>query len=383
MRAPNRTRTGTRTGTRGQPVVALALVMTSWVAARAMLLQADVPADLVPQVDRGSFAQAVPLSPAKAPAASLVSPVDAPEWHPPIAAPATDRPPAAPSFQPPPTAARMAPPPTPPALVPVRTAGGSLSLWMAAVARLPLPPFGDGAAPAPLAAPFPVRSREVTAPGRRWSADGWVMLRRGGNQALGPGPVGSTYGASQAGAVLRYRLAPSSPHRPTAFLRATAALNRSHDREAALGISARPLAGVPVTLAAEARLTDDRSRLQVRPAIAMITELPPFTLPLGIRGEAYLQAGYVAGKGATAFADGQVRADRRVLALGRAELRAGGGAWGGIQDGASRLDVGPSATVGLPLGRDVSARLGLDWRFRVAGTAAPESGPAITLSAGF
>lgn len=378
MRAPNRARTGTR----GQPVVALALVMTSWVAARAILLQADVPQDLVPQVDRVSFVQTVPLTPEKAASASPVRLTDAPEWQPPIAPPAPSQQITAPASQQPPAGAAMALPP-PPAQVPVRTAGGSLSLWMAAVARLPLPPFGDAAAPAPLAAPFPVRARDVTAPGRRWSADGWVMLRRGGNASLGPGPVGSTYGASQTGAVLRYRLAPASQHRPTAFLRATAALNRSHDREAALGLSARPLAGVPVTLAAEARLSDDRARLQVRPAIALITELPPIALPLGIRGEAYLQAGYVAGKGATAFADGQVRADRRVLALGRAELRAGAGAWGGIQDGASRLDVGPSATVGVPLGRDVSARLGVDWRFRVAGTAAPESGPAITLSAGF
>jgi hypothetical protein len=35
------------------------------------------------------------------------------------------------------------------------------------------------------------------------------------------------------------------------------------------------------------------------------------------------------------------------------------------------------------LGDRAGARLGVDWRFRVAGDAAPSSGPAVTLSAGF
>ena len=50
---------------------------------------------------------------------------------------------------------------------------------------------------------------------------------------------------------------------------------------------------------------------------------------------------------------------------------------------ASRLDVGPTATVGWPLGPTGAARLGVDWRFRVRGNAIPASGPAVTLSAGF
>jgi len=61
----------------------------------------------------------------------------------------------------------------------------------------------------------------------------------------------------------------------------------------------------------------------------------------------------------------------------------GGGVWGGAQKGAARLDIGPSATMTIGLGESAAARLGLDWRFRVAGDAAPASGPALTLSAGF
>jgi hypothetical protein len=111
--------------------------------------------------------------------------------------------------------------------------------------------------------------------------------------------------------------------------------------------------------------------------------MSPVDLPLRARAEFYGQAGYVGGNFASAFADGQVRVDRRVLQLGRGELRAGGGAWGGAQKGASRLDVGPTATLGMPVGDSAGARLGLDWRFRVAGNATPTSGPALTLSAGF
>lgn len=206
-------------------------------------------------------------------------------------------------------------------------------------------------------------------------------MRRGGGAAnLGPG-VG-TYGASQAGAVLRYRLAPGTPYRPTAYFRASAALGGPLEREAAAGLSARPIEGLPVFVAIEGRVGQFGRRTLVRPAVMAVTELPPVALPLDARGEFYLQAGYVGGVGATAFVDGQIRADRRVVALGALELRAGGGVWGGMQRGAERLDIGPSATVAIAHG-PASARVAFDWRFRVAGSAEPSSGPALTISAGF
>ena len=71
-----------------------------------------------------------------------------------------------------------------------------------------------------------------------------------------------------------------------------------------------------------------------------------------------------------------------MLAIGPIQLRLGAGAWGGAQQGASRMDIGPSASVGLA-GGHTSARIAVDWRFRVAGDAAPSSGPALTVAAGF
>jgi hypothetical protein len=101
-----------------------------------------------------------------------------------------------------------------------------------------------------------------------------------------------------------------------------------------------------------------------------------------MRGEGYAQAGYVGGRFATAFVDGQARIDRLVARLGKSEVRAGAGVWGGAQKHAARLDVGPSATASFRLG-ETQSRVALDYRVRIAGDAAPKSGPALTISAGF
>jgi hypothetical protein len=134
---------------------------------------------------------------------------------------------------------------------------------------------------------------------------------------------------------------------------------------------------------AELRLSDQAGATRLRPAALLVTELQPIVLAHEARAEFYGQAGYVGGREATLFADGQARIDRHIVQIGRAELRGGAGAWAGAQKGAARLDAGPSAVLGVPVGERGSARLGLDWRMRVAGDARPGSGLALTLSAGF
>jgi len=266
--------------------------------------------------------------------------------------------------------------------VPVRVAVAHQMLWMAAVSRMPLPMdlFANVSEGRP-ASPYP--SGSGTSGARRWSADSWLLLRRGGNVSLASGLLPATYGASQMGAVLRYRLAPRSGHRPAAYLRTTAALNGSKEKEAVFGVSARPIASFPLAVAAEVRAADRPESRQVRPAVLAWTEIAPFELPFGTSGEFYAQGGYVGGKFKTPFADGQLRVDRSLTRFGRGDLRAGGGAWAGAQKGASRVDVGPTATMGMPISGSASARVGVDWRFRVTGNAEPKSGPAFTVSAGF
>jgi hypothetical protein len=255
-------------------------------------------------------------------------------------------------------------------------------LWMAAMAELPSPQalLGGAEMDKLIATGLPqARAQEP----RRWSGDGWLMWRRGGDGAPPSGFAPPSYGASQGGVVLRYRLAPSSPFKPTLYLRGTGAMDGSGETDSAFGFSVRPIPRLPLIAAVEARATRYASGItRVRPAAMVVTELVPQPLPFAMRAEIYGSAGYVGGPGATAFVDGQMRVDHHIAMVGPSELRAGAGAWGGAQVGASRLDIGPTATLGV-FGGHMGARLGVDWRFRVVGNAAPTSGPALTLSAGF
>lgn len=239
----------------------------------------------------------------------------------------------------------------------------------------------DSARGAPAAAPFqPALPPQGPSGAHRWSADAWLLLRKDTTTAVTSGR--GSYGQSQAGAVLRYRLAPSSAFRATIYLRASHALAGAKESEAALGFSARPIPGVPVSAAVELRATEVGGAIRARPAAYAVSELPPFRLPLGFTGEAYAQAGNVWGDYRTGFVDGQLRAERPIVHLGNTELRVGGGAWGGAQKGAARLDLGPSATLATRLG-PAPLRISLDWRFRVAGNANPASGPSLTVATGF
>ena len=236
-------------------------------------------------------------------------------------------------------------------------------------------------AAAPMLAALPPR---VTPAAPRGSGDAWLLLRQDTTTPFVSGRP--SYGRSQAGAVIRYRLASESALRPEAYLRASAALAGAREQEVAAGLSARLLAGLPVRFAAEARVEKTGLGTRLSPAAFAVTEFPPLGLPLGARAEVYAQGGYVGGQFATAFVDGQARLEHPLLRRGEIELSAGVGAWGGAQKDAARLDIGPTAAVSFRLGPGSSrarGRVAADYRFRVAGDAEPSSGPALTLSAGF
>lgn len=375
---------------RGQPLIVLGALLFGWVGFRAALWE-EIALPPLPSPIEAAARQIVPpiVSRAAEPHANSASTAPrAPQQARPISpAPLTPSP--LPLI--PPQPVQPAPMPE---FVPVggrneitRVAAAHQLAWMAGVAQLPVPRFVmDRLSQTDRTASLiPAEARKArTAPlaAKRWSVDGWLLLREGGAGATGPGLPSPSYGASQTGAVLRYRLAPSSSHRPSAYLRASTAVQAPRGEEVALGLSARPLAQLPVAVQAEVRATRLASGTRLRPAVGAVTELPRFSLPGGLSGEVYAQAGYVGGPDGTAFVDGQVRIERRIARLGQGELRAGLGSWGGAQKGASRVDVGPSATLDFPLGSG-QGRVSADWRLRAAGNAAPKSGPAITLSAGF
>lgn len=369
---------------RGGPLVALGLVLGGWVAVRVVMIAGGgLPESAgAPAAEIGRFAQ---FAPPRAPEVT-VQPA-------PTAGDGEAGPVQPPRFAPPPSAAyepfaretpvREAAPHGAPAPVAVEVAAGHHLMWAAALSRMPLPAgFAPAAAPRAVPAPFYPASA-APAGAKRWSGDSWLLLRRNAGGSVAAGAFAPSYGASQAGAVLRYRLAPASGHRPEAHLRLTSALNTPADRQVAVGLSARPIAALPLRAMAELRLADQSGETRLRPAALVVTEMQPVDLPYETRAEFYGQAGYVGGRNATAFADGQARLDRQVAQVGNGELRAGAGVWAGAQKGAARIDAGPSAILGVPVGSGGSARLGLDWRLRVAGDAEPGSGLALTLSAGF
>lgn len=194
-----------RTASRGQPVISLALLLASWIGARAMLLEAAdanpsiggaveaAASDSSPgQIDNRT--NAVPLhglaasgGPIRAPSAAAPG---ATSLAPPPALPAVAaEPPAtvlAPIAEPSPRVDPIAEPQAPnPFRGKPRLAGGHQLLWLAALAQLPLPP--EAMPGQSSAKPEPLPKLQTS----RWSGDGWLLLRRGGSGAgaLGGAPA--------------------------------------------------------------------------------------------------------------------------------------------------------------------------------------------------
>lgn len=204
---------------------------------------------------------------------------------------------------------------------------------------------------------------------RRWSASAWLLLRDdGGGPALAPG---GTLGGSQAGARLQRPIGGGLALGARLYL----PLRRASAAEAVAGLDWRPSRRLPLHLLAERRQAlagDGRSAFALT-----LYGGGSRDLPRGFRLDAYGQAGLVGARARDAFADGSVRVS---APLGPVEV--GGGAWAAAQPGVRRVDAGPSVSWRLPV-RGATIRLSADWRLRVAGDAAPGSGPALTLAADF
>ncbi len=185
-------------------------------------------------------------------------------------------------------------------------------------------------------------------------------------------PLEPSLGGSQA--IVTARLPVT--RRVAASARLTGALGAGGPSqvETALGVAVRPRDG-PIELVAERRValsSDGRNAFQLRAVGGGSVEAGEWRL------DAYGQAGVVGAGARDLFADGQARVSRSVAG----PLRAGAVVVGAAQPGARRLDAGPQlrldvATGGLPVS------LLADYRLRLAGNAAPASGPSLTLAASF
>ena len=213
---------------------------------------------------------------------------------------------------------------------------------------------------------------------RRWSGEAYALFRdagSGGGAAASP-----VLGGGQSGASAAWRIDPLA-RRPLAVTGRVYAAHDARSRidgetaQAAMGLQWQPVAGV--SMAAERLVAigaATRGDWNLRVAAGGERQWGPVVI------EGYGEAG-ARGNG-DVYAGGQARAAVGLGTAGGMVFSAGPGAWGSFQTGfstVSRVDVGAQVTGRLRAGVAVSA----DWRWRVAGNAAPVQGPAVTVSVGF
>ncbi len=215
--------------------------------------------------------------------------------------------------------------------------------------------------------PTPFPSRQSRLSGSAW------LIARGGSTSTS---LGSQLGASQAGARILYAL-DNDRHLSLAARIATPLHGRG--QEAALGVEWRP-GKLPVRIIAEQRFAIDGG--QGGPALFAVGGIGPTRLAAGFNLEAYGQTGGVKRDRVEGFADGAARITRPIARVAKIDLDLGLGAWGGVQRAAGRLDVGPTIGARIPI-VDRAVRVTLDWRARIAGSASPGSGLALSVGTDF
>lgn len=247
----------------------------------------------------------------------------------------------------------------------------------------PIPPLSQWSLGTIAAASMPPRST-VVVPGQstpvalaaakppldRLQLTSWALLRpyegRVGPPSLA---TGGTLGGSQAGGRLTYN-----------FTRQIAASFRTTTEaggtggEVAAGMRVQPVSGIPIWFTAERR---QQLGNYGRNAFALFFEGGVYQRPMPWQFslDAYLQGGIVGFKSRDGFIDGALTLTRPVYK----QFSAGVGVWGGAQPGIYRVDAGPRVSMRV---RN-NVRVHFDWRQRIAGSAAPGSGPAVTLAADF
>ncbi len=205
---------------------------------------------------------------------------------------------------------------------------------------------------------------------------GWLLWRNGSG-ALANGLVAPQYGGSQAGLRLAY---PAGSSGAELYARGSAALALP-GKELAVGIAYRPLRTVNITIAAEQRVALD-SGARTAPALLAYGGFGPRTIG-GVDVEGYAQGGVVGVKQPVYFADGALSARRQIAAMGPVPIAMGARVSAGTQDGIGRVDAGPLLEARLDKATGTPMRLSLEWRQRIAGEAAPASGPALVLATDF
>ena len=219
--------------------------------------------------------------------------------------------------------------------------------------------------------------REKVRLNRRWSGDAYALFRDAGIKGAAASPV---LGGGQSGVAIAYAHDPLARRPLVVFARVFAAHDNRNlidgdTAQAAIGVRWQPISGV--TVAAE-RLV----------AIGGATQ-GDWNLRVAGGGERKFGRLLVDGYGeagvrgnSEVYAGAQARVQTPIVSAGTVAITGGPAVWGSFQSAqptVSRFDIGVGVTGRLPTGLAISA----DWRWRVAGNAAPTNGPALTISMAF
>ena len=212
---------------------------------------------------------------------------------------------------------------------------------------------------------------------RRWRGSAWLLWRDG---SANPQDLvtGGRLGGSQAGLRLDYDLTPASSSRAALYGRVSHAFNRPASPEAAVGIAWQPSRFIPISIAAERRISLGNGARNAN-AVFAVGGFGPTPVLGKLEAEAYGQAGLVGFNRRDLFADGKLSL---LTPISGTPVRTGLSVSGGAQPQVERVDIGPEIEVRLPL-PCVASRLSIEWRERVAGEASPSSGLTLTLGANF
>jgi hypothetical protein len=223
---------------------------------------------------------------------------------------------------------------------------------------------------------IPGQSTPVAFPQKRLDRlqmSAWALLRQQQAGVAGPQSLatGGTLGGSQAGARLNYNFTKAI----AASFRTTSQVGR-RGGEIAAGMRIQPIGGVPLWMTAERRQRIGKYG-GGRNAFALFLESGVYgrRMPWQFTLDAYLQGGVVGFHHRDRFIDGGFTLTRPVYK----QFSAGFGLWGAAQPGVYRVDAGPRVSMRV---RN-NVRVHFDWRQRLAGNAAPGSGPAVTLAGDF
>lgn len=211
----------------------------------------------------------------------------------------------------------------------------------------------------------------------RWAASAWLF----GRSMAGQVPLGQgLLGGSQAGVRGAWRI--DRAGRVELYARLVSSGRPGDGAEGAVGVSARLLDNVPVRVSLERR--EQLTGSGGRSALALFASggVDDIRLPLQARLSGYAAAGVVGARRRDLFAESAVTVRRPLAQIGPVAVDASAGAWAAAQPGLERVDAGPGLSARWRIGA-VEPRLSVDWRQRVAGDAAPQSGVAVTLAADF